>query len=209
MDALDLLIAERRKTILAVEAEISAREAEVVRLRESIALATVELAAFEKAAMLRPLPTNAQADDDVSDASDGSDGKRRGRQRGSISHAWRKTLGHLHITGERFDYEKMLHVAQNHGISSSLASIRDRARDYVNQGILEGTPEDGFVVTADAVHRFKFDQVPVPGQEGNVPEVEEPEDVEDDASEADILREQGAPSADPFFGDSEGGGVTS
>lgn len=210
MDALDTLIAEKRQAILAVEAEIADHEAKVVSLRESIMLATVELAAFEKAASLRPL-SSVSGDDDASDASDG-DGKRRGRQRGSISRAWRKTLGYLNLTNAPFDYETMMSAAQNAGINvQTIASIRDRARDYVNLGLLEGTPEDGFRVTKKAVDQFKLDQAPAAGHGGHSPEVPEIEEEEedDDASDAETLREQGATSDAPFFGDSDGGGMAS
>jgi hypothetical protein len=203
MDALEILIAEKRQTIAAVEAEISSHEAEITKLRESIVLARVELTAFEKAAQLRPLGQAQGSDEDSSDASNGSDGKRRGRQRGSISHAWRRALGYLNILGDRFDYDKMLLVAQNCGINSSLSSIRDRARDYVQQGLLEGSPEEGFLVTADAVSRFKLDQAPAAGHGGNAPEVEEIEEEEEDDDASDAVHQQGAAAGGSFFGDTE------
>lgn len=203
MDALEILIAERRQAIAAVEAEISSHEAEVAKLRESIVLARVELTAFEKAAQLRPLSPAHGSDEDASDASDGSDGKRRGRQRGSISHAWRRALGYLNLLGERFDYEKMVLVAQNCGINSSLSSIRDRARDYVQQGLLEGSPEEGFLVTADAVSRFKLDQAPAAGHGGNAPEVEEIEEEEEEEDASDAVLQHESTLGGSFFGDSE------
>lgn len=208
MDALDTLIAEKRQAIRVVEAEISARENEVARLRESIVLANVELAAFEKAASLRPVGSTG-GDDDASDSSDG-EGRRRGRQQGAISRAWRNALGYLHLTEDRFDYEKMLSTAQGCGINTSLASIRDRARDYVKQGLLEGSAEEGFRVTEKAASQFKFDQAPAAGHGGHSPEVPEIEEEEDDASDEDVLREHGATGVGSIFGDSdEGGGMAS
>lgn len=208
MDALDTLIAEKRQAIRAVEAEISSRETEVARLRETIVLANVELAAFEKAASLRPIGT-AGGDEDASDSSDG-EGRRRGRQQGAISRAWRAALGHLYFVEHRFDYELMLAAAQECGITTSLASIRDRARDYVKQGLLSGSAEEGFRVTEKAAEQFKFDQAPAAGHEGHAPEVLEVEELRNDAaSDAETLREQGATSEERLFGDTDGGGMAS
>ncbi|MEE7490573.1 hypothetical protein [Methylobacterium oryzae] len=208
MDALDKLIAEKRQAIRVVEAEISDHEAKVATLRESIALATVELAAFEKAAALRPVSSRGD-DEEAFDTHDG-DGKRRGRQRGAISHAWRTALGYLYLMGERFDYERMHEVAQNAGITTSFASIRDRARDYVERGLLDGSADAGFVVTDKAANQFKFDQAPAAGHGGTAPEMPEiEEEEEDDASDAGTLREQGATGNTSFFGDSDGGGMAS
>jgi hypothetical protein len=208
MDALDTLIAEKRQAIRVVEAEISARENEVVRLRESIVLANVELAAFEKAASLRPVGSTS-GDDDASDSSDG-EGRRRGRQQGAISRAWRTALGYLYLVEDRFDYERMLAAAQDCGINTSLASIRDRARDYVKQGLLSGSAEEGFRVTEKAAEQFRFDQAPAAGHGGHAPEVPEVEESEEDAaSDAETLREQGATSDERLFGDTDGGGMAS
>ena len=105
----------------------------------------------------------------------------------------------------------MLAAAQGCGINTSLASIRDRARDYVKQGLLDGSAEEGFRVTEKASTQFKFDQAPAAGHGGHAPEVPEIEDEEeDDASDEEILREQGATGVGSIFGDSdEGGGMAS
>ncbi|BCM83586.1 hypothetical protein [Methylobacterium indicum] len=207
MDALDKLIAEKRQAISAVEAEIASHEAKVASLRESILLATVELAAFERAAALRPFYLTG-GDEDSSDAHD-SDGKRRGRQKGAISLSWRTALGYLYMMDEPFDHEKMLEVAQGCGITTSLASIRDRARDYVDRGLLDRSGDASFVVTEKAAKQFKFDQAPVAGHGGTAPEMPEIEEEDNDGSDAETLREQGASGDASFLGDSDGGGMAS
>ena len=119
MDALEALIAAKRKDIVDVEAQIASHETAITRLRDGLKLAHVELAAFEKAARLRPTgkPNLNES------ASDHAGGKKRGRQPGSISFPWRKALGSLYGLGERFHYELMLNAAHQSNIKRSEAKV--------------------------------------------------------------------------------------
>lgn len=178
MDALEALIAAKRKDIVDVEAQIAGHETAIARLRDGLKFAHIELAAFEKAAQLRPTGKGAVSDR----VSETAGSKKRGRQPGSISFAWRKALGSLHTLGERFNYDMMLTAAQHHNINTTLSSIRDRARLYVDQGLLEGSSEEGFLVTKNAIDRFGLDQVPA--ETFSVPHVtEEIEEEEDEGKD--------------------------
>ncbi|MEE8629693.1 MULTISPECIES: hypothetical protein [Methylobacterium] len=188
MDALEALIAAKRKDIVDVEAKIASHETAITRLRDGLKIAQVELAAFEKAAELRPSGRIGGDSDEV--GPDASSNKKRGRQPGSISFAWRKALGTLHTLGDRFDYEMMLIAARHHGITTSLSSIRDRARLYVEHKLLEGSSEEGFLVTKNAIDKFGLDRVPA--ESFSVPHVNEEHEEEEDEGE-----EFGKASRDP------------
>mgnify|MGYP005854348653 CR=1 FL=1 len=133
MDALDELIRDAREKVRELKLALTAAEA--------------ELAAFEKAAALRPAttePRNAPAG-------------RGGKPKGAISKAWKDTLAELYKYGRRYPYADIQSCYEHvNETQLALASIRDRVRALVETGYLEGDPADGFKVTETAAFKFKF-----------------------------------------------------
>lgn len=187
MDLLEQTITEKRSAVQATDQDILRLESELAALRLARKIAIVELSAFEKAAEMRPLAIK-----DKAAAVDDAEIKRRGRQPGSISFDWRKTLGWLHMMGGAHDYDAIHNAATNAGIKISLASTRDRVRDYVKQGILDGSPEAGFTVTDDAVSRYSLTDLHNSGSFALDTQVEEQEQHD---LTADELHLDGVPAA--------------
>jgi uncharacterized coiled-coil protein SlyX len=134
MDALDNMISEKR--------------AEAERLREQVRVLEAELAALQLAAQLRPAPTSKRP---AKAARSGG-----GRRPGDISRDWRAILGAIYSRGNAVSYEDVAAVAAEQGNDLAPSSVRDRVRNMVKTGLMEGNPQDGFTVTEDAAERFDF-----------------------------------------------------
>ena len=79
-----------------------------------------------------------------------------GRKPGDISHSWRRVLGAMHVFGEPHSYDSIADIAKRQGLDISISSVRDRVRNLVSTGLVEGDSDTGFTVTQDAVERFGF-----------------------------------------------------
>jgi hypothetical protein len=140
MDALDKIIADRRIEASTLKVRIVALEA--------------ELAALELAARLRPStmasPTFARSTLEV--AAKRASG---GRRPGDISHTWRGILQGVYDLDMPVDYEMVAEVAKERGTIIALTSVRDRVRNFIKNGLMVEAG-NGFIVTQDAVERFRF-----------------------------------------------------
>jgi hypothetical protein len=140
MDALDKIIAERRD-------EVSSLQLRMVAL-------TAELAALELAARLRPGASSRvhPSRPAISALEKPAAG---GRRPGDISHTWRGVLKGVYDLDMPVNHEMVAEIAKERGIIVAAASVRDRVRNFIKNGLMIGT-NDGFTVTQDAVERFGF-----------------------------------------------------
>lgn len=138
-DKLDRAIAEKRSWVERLEIEYA-------KAGRALDVARAELSAFEAAATFRPAAESV---------------KRKGRQPGAISNDWREVLHGLYIHGSA-TYPQLMNIAIGSDMKTDAANLRERVRSFVKAGLLEGTPEDGFMVTQEAVTRFGFGDPPEP-----------------------------------------------
>lgn len=141
-DKLDKLIAEKREAVRRLSEIVSGYQ-------QDLYFAEVELKALEAAAIARPAAEVV---------------KRKGRQPGAISKEWRDVLRMMASAGPA-DYVLILALANEVGIEGDMANVRERVRTFVRNGLLKGTPEQGFTVTAEAWERFGWGSPPSSGQE--------------------------------------------
>jgi hypothetical protein len=81
---------------------------------------------------------------------------RRGRKPGAISADWRSVLASLYLMGGKQPYPDIHKVAAQNGINIDISSVRERVRIFVERGLMEGNPTDGFEVTWVAMQKFGF-----------------------------------------------------
>lgn len=151
MDALDKMIADKR--------------AERDALGERVRLLDAEIAALETAARLRPVasspaPRNAERAPTTTKRGGG------GRRPGDISMQWRKILADVHELGGVDSYDQIAEIATMHGAQLALSSVRDRVRNLLATGLMEGGAGDGFRVTEQAAERFGFAKESAPPEGG-------------------------------------------
>lgn len=155
MDKLDQLIADKI--------------AEIDGLAQKRQYALIELEALKRAAQARPAANGAGVSEPKASPSIArvkvarsarSSGKSRGgRQAGDISREWRKVLAVIHRIGGNHSYPQFQRIADGVGIKSQLPNVRERVRVMAENGLLKGSPENGFHVTNSAVARFKLDEI--------------------------------------------------
>jgi hypothetical protein len=139
----------------ALDHEIAAKRRERDELAARVSTLSVEIAALERAASLRPAGRSRRSSAGSVAATVLSDRPaRRGRQPGAISYQWRGWLAAIAARGERVSYGDIQKIAMSDGGELAMASIRDRVRKFKAEGIMDGDPKTGFVVTDDAVARF-------------------------------------------------------
>ena len=147
MDKLERLISEKHGEIEGIGDDIK-------KLRDARSRLLIELDALTQASALRPaLPHEAKRPPKTS--SRGTD-RRGGRQKGDISHNWRRILKTIWRGHKRVSYGEIQIVARNHGIDTQLPSIRERVRNMISNGLITGSSEKGFLVSRTAVERFNF-----------------------------------------------------
>ena len=135
MDALDKLIADEKQAL--------------ATLAEQYAAQKIKVDALLAAAAARPAI--------ASPSSQKSSGSSGGKPKGAISVAWRKVLERALQLNQRFSYQDVQRVYRlEHEKTLELSSIRDRVRNFIELGYIDGTPEDGFLVTELAVSKFNF-----------------------------------------------------
>jgi hypothetical protein len=141
MDALDKMIADKR--------------AERTGLAEQVRLLDAEIAALETAARLRPvMAAHAPISTERAPASTRRGGG--GRRPGDISMQWRAILSDIHELGGVDSYDRIAEIAATHGTKLAISSVRDRVRNLLATGLIEGAVGNGFRVTSTAVERFGF-----------------------------------------------------
>ena len=151
MDALDELIREAQDKVRALQTELIAAEA--------------ELAAFEKAAALRPAGGKKRG------------GRGGGKPKGAISKPWKDTLAELYEHGKAYSYSEIQDCYQHvNDTGLAIASVRDRVRALIDNDFMRGEPGTGFEVTDLAATKFGFpkraqDSVP------SIPSAPTPEEV--------------------------------
>lgn len=130
--------------------EISSRLSEIARLRQEVEAlsATARILGIDLA------ERESQPSDALKIFSDAQ--RSRGRQPGAISTEWRSVLETLWEASERSSYADIHALAELHGIKAALASVRDRVRNFVESGFLDGDADSGFSVTQAAADRFGF-----------------------------------------------------
>ncbi len=168
MDQLDQHIADKEAEVAHIAKEIDA----LSRRQERLA---IEVETLKKAAELRPgsahhqsiapAPPPPRATTSLPPGQERNPvyqpkvpfGGKTGRQPGDISHPWRKTLRRIKLLHRRVTYDEIQKCAAEEGIETQLPNVRERVRNMVENGLMSGTSEIGFLVTAKAVHRFKFE----------------------------------------------------
>ncbi|MDJ1015054.1 MAG: hypothetical protein QNJ35_00975 [Paracoccaceae bacterium] len=131
-DALDEMIAEKKRQHADFERRLRILEAEIT--------------ALETAAQIRPAAKSGKKGGGV-----GS-----GRTKGAISQAWREVLAEMHKRDAPLDYDQIAEITNEIGNPVTLSSVRDRVRNLVRTDLLKGDAEKGFVVTPVAIIRFGF-----------------------------------------------------
>ena len=136
--------------------EIETKKAEIAALKSRLHLLEIELAAFVRAAELRPAsqPENPAS---LSYASkvllDQSPVRRGGKPPGSISMDWRKVLGDIYA--REFTFLDFSESASARGIGTSDSNLRDRLRYFIANGfVVENKMTGHFMVTPEAGERF-------------------------------------------------------
>ena len=158
MDALDRLILDKR--------------GDGDKLRAALLKNEAEIAVLELAARLRPVAAAsiAMVDVDKRDALRTTGATPRhggGRKPGDISHAWRRVLAGMNSQEGRLSYDRITALTAQYGLKVTLSSVRDRVRNFLATGLVEGDPENGFAVTQDAVERFGFTKENDPPEGGS------------------------------------------
>jgi hypothetical protein len=82
----------------------------------------------------------------------------RGRQKGSISHKWRKTFAFMYRSGHANPPEEIQVFAEKAGINITVKSAKTRALEYVKAGFLEARP-NGFWVREETIRKFNLKKV--------------------------------------------------
>ena len=145
MDALDKMIAEETQAL--------------GLLAERYAAQKIKVEALLAAAAARPVAQATQGPKTKASAG--------GKPKGAISVAWRTVLEKAYRMGRRFAYDDVQIIyTMEHEKALELSSVRDRVRNFIEWGFVEGTPETGFTVTDLAVSRFNFSK-PSPASEEN------------------------------------------
>lgn len=167
MDKLETYIARCRQARSALEnqaenakAALEAAKTTYENLQQDIRLADVEIRALEKAASLRPhgeAGTGADPRDLVSGqsaiiaAQDKS--ARGGRQPGSISMKWRSALSDVVAAGNAPVEFQQFYLLTRARLGLTEASVKERVRQYVNDGIL--AESDGMIsVSQQSIDRY-------------------------------------------------------
>lgn len=111
----------------------------------------IELQALEEADRLRP---ENQIEGSVEATADGPS-KRGGRQPGSIGTKWRMALSDIVAAGNRPIELEQFYLMTRARLGLSEASVRERVRQYANQGILIETGGK-FMVSDYSINKFNL-----------------------------------------------------
>jgi hypothetical protein len=145
---------------------ISAKQVEIEETRKRLdalleheARLVIELETLQRASKLRPAKSRVSTANGSQPSKSKKQpfGGRKGRQRGDISHEWRKVLRAIRALHRRVKYEDVHSVATAEGIKTKMPNVRERVRMMVDSGLMTGTAVTGFLVTAEAVRRFDLD----------------------------------------------------
>jgi hypothetical protein len=148
MDKLDRMIAEKQSLLETLQKQIEERAARHERL-------LIELEVLKEAAKARPAAAaNSQGNGRTAKKSKERGASRKGRQPGDISLEWRRVLGLLYSVHRRLSYVDIHNAATHLGIETQMPNVRERVRSMVENGLMTGTPEQGFLVSKEAVTRF-------------------------------------------------------
>jgi hypothetical protein len=149
MDKLDRMIAEKQSLLETLQKEIEERAARHDRL-------LIELEVLKEAAKARPAGANSQSNGPTTKKLKERNVSRKGRQPGDISLEWRRVLGILYSAHRRVSYAEIHQVATQAGIETQMPNVRERVRSMVENGLMTGTSEQGFLVSKEAVTRFSL-----------------------------------------------------
>jgi hypothetical protein len=138
VDRLDTAIAAKQKLVSDLEGQLAQAQAELGILKSVAAQHPVS--SVNGTAAGRPgLPPE----------------RRKGRQKGSISHKWRKTFAAMYRSGYANSPEEIQRFAEKAGITITLKSARTRALEYVKAGFLE-IRDNGFWVREETIRKFNL-----------------------------------------------------
>jgi len=65
----------------------------------------------------------------------------------------------MHYLNRRLSYTGIHEVASEAGVKTQLPNVRERVRTMAENGLLKGSPGQGFIVTTEAVARFDLDSM--------------------------------------------------
>lgn len=148
MDALDHLIQTETQELSRLQGAVSAQKIKVDAL---LSAAAARPATKSLSSAAKPVKSTG------------------GKPKGAISGLWRKILNAAYQTGRAQSYQDMRALYElEHGSAPDMSSIRDRMRNFVELGLVIGTPEVGFTVTEFAASKFSFSK-PSGASEGNGP----------------------------------------
>lgn len=146
MDQLESYIAKRREARALLEVQVESAKAALEAAKGTLELALselreadIEIRALERATTLRPAgapPTGSDPDDLVRQNAPREKQARGGRQPGSISHKWRAALSDFVAAGNNPVELQQFYLLTRARLGLSEASVRERARKYVSDGIL-------------------------------------------------------------------------
>jgi hypothetical protein len=140
-----------------LDQEIAAKRATINKLRLELRAAEIELAAFERAAQLRPGAASTVS----ARGGFGQFGEtiyRKGRQPGAISQEWRRLLELVvQRHGAVASSDLMAELGPEAGIPNLNANlVRQRMTLYLQRGYVEAAGGDTFCVTDHAMTRFNL-----------------------------------------------------
>jgi hypothetical protein len=153
MDKLDQLIADKTAELEQTVRELAKFQARYDRL-------VIELEALKQAAKARPIPAGRLTREPLNTSrAKKQRGQQGGRQLGSISHPWRRALAILNEYNRPVSYSDIQEAAEMIGIRTQLPNVRERVRSMVENGLMKGDSETGFVVTPEAASRFELEEL--------------------------------------------------
>jgi hypothetical protein len=150
---------ELEQAIASKQAEVDQSKKQIEKFTNRHQRLVIELEVLKQAARLRPTTSSAAKANGVVPAKAVRKFSRahHGRQRGAISTDWRNVLAVIRSMHRRVAYDDIHKVAVDQGIETKMPNVRERVRSMVENGLLSGNADLGFLVTADAVRRFDLE----------------------------------------------------
>lgn len=156
MDRLEEEIRRKRQAVEAAQRELEQAKERARQAQQQLDRESIELAAFQKAAQLRPAgaPPEQQA---MRQEAEPTHQRRLGRQPGAIKKEWREVLRDMLRNGNRPQSPSAISLlAERFGLPHDAKSIRERFRGFESHGFVEKVGDD-YRVTDVAVQRFDLD----------------------------------------------------
>jgi hypothetical protein len=133
--------------------KVETQERKVADLERELAKARIELDVWREAVTLEG---RKQSSNGAATNGHGHQPKRRGKAKGAISGAWKSLLGLMVDAGNNpMDYEAIHKMSKKAGMEVEINSIRERARAYAKEGILDKDAA-GLRVSKQAIEKYEL-----------------------------------------------------